>query len=154
MSLLITFTDYASSTWMAKVEAEIYMRIYQYAAEDFRSVRDCNTGHRLVNTWMRTTNSSLQSFSGILQAHVHTGAFAGPTTPPVTPVLLVTTPPPPVPISTTLAVENQGSNLMIPSATLSYVDVSLSGINVAHVTFRRALEIPITYGPVSLAVKL
>lgn len=154
MPLPVTFIDYASSTWMASVEAEIYMRIYQYAAEDFRAVTDCKRAHQLVNGWMTSTNSNLQGMKGILQAHVHTGAFAGPTSPPVAPILLTPVPPPPVPLSTTLATENQTANLMIPSATLSYTDLTLTGINIAHSTFRRALEIPLTYGPVSLATKL
>lgn len=153
MPLPVTFIDYASSTWMAAVEAEIYMRIYQYAAEDFRAVTDCKRAHQLVNGWMTSTNSNLQGMKSILQGHIHI-APRGPTSPPVTSILLTPVSPPPLPLSTTLATENQGANRMVPSATLSYTDLTLTGINVAQSTFRRALEIPITYGPVSLATKI
>jgi len=153
MPLPITFVDYASSTWMAKIEAEIYMRIYQYAAEDFRAVTDCKLAHNLVNGWMKATNSALKSTNFMVQLHTHPVPSLGTSLLP-TPITLTTIPTPALPISTTLATENQSANLMLPSATLSYTDLTLSGINLATTTFRRALEIPITYGPISLATKI
>lgn len=154
MAAPITFVDYATSALMASLEAEMYMRIYQYAAEDFRAVTDCKTAHTLVNSWMTSTNAALTSTNALVSAHTHSGFLGIPTTPPLSPILLTTIAPPATPISTTLATENQGSNFMLPSVNISYTDLTLTGVNVGELSFRRALEIPLTYGVISLATKI
>lgn len=152
MPLPVVFVDYASSFWQAKTEAEIYMRLYQYAAEDFRTVADCKIGHTLVNTWMTNTNTSMRMYQQQVQAHTHV-APQGATSPPVAPAQFQTIPAPPVPISKTLRPENHNGNFVIPASNLSYIDLSITGVNIAYPTFRRAEQISIAIGPVSMAIR-
>jgi len=153
--LSVKFINYSASLWMERIIAEIYMRSYQYSSEDFRSVSDCLTCHTGVQTWMASTNVSLSTFQTLVQAHVHIGNEGRPTSTSIVPLSLVTIIPSLLPISTTLRIENLGSNFVIPSANLSYNDFSGDvTTNIAIASFRRSLPIPITYGPVSLAVKV
>ena len=153
--LSVDFINYSSSLWMEKIIAEIYMRLYQYAAEDFRSVTDCLTCHQNVQTWMAMTNMSLRNYQVQVQNHSHIGNQGSPTSMPITGMIITTVVPSLLPISTTLRIENLSSNFTIPSANLSYTDLSGDvSTNVVMQSFRRALQIPIQYGPASLAVKV
>ena len=132
--LPIVFIDYASSFWQAKVEAEIYMRLYQYAAEDFRTVADCRVGHTLVNTWMANTNTSIKVYQQQVQSHTHIAPH-GATSTPISPMQFQQILPPMIPISRTLRPENHFANYVIPGANLSYIDLSITGVNIPFPTF-------------------
>lgn len=153
MAIDALFINYSSSYWMAKIEAEIYMRVYQYAAEDFRAVSDCKLAHDGVDLWMTATSRAVSSFKDTVVAHTHVGNLGAPTSPPSAPILFIEATNPPGPISTTLASENQDMNYMIASTTLSYTDNTNYGINIAASSFRRAKVIGIAYGTSSLATK-
>lgn len=136
---LNTFIDYSSSSMMSAQEAELYMRIYQYAAEDFRAVTDCTTAHNNVTSY--TTNLATQLMS-VVNTHTHTGNFGAPTSPPMSPV---TPPPAPVvPMSTTGVAENKSGNNVVGSSKVSYIDTRISGsINTIVTYLRRGKPIPI-----------
>lgn len=154
MSLVASFIDYSTSFMMARIEAEIYMRIYQYAAEDFRATSDCQQTHAQIQTWQVTTEANVNAFSTNLVSHIHgNGNMGSPTTPPMGLAPYISTPASLIPLNTTARIDNIAANYAIPSVTLSYVDLSMSGMNFTQPTFRRGFQIPIAYGPISQTLK-
>lgn len=153
MTLSATFVDYAASSWMAKIEAEIYMRTYQYAAEDFRSVKDCKKAHDNVGDWMDSTNDAISTFKDTVSQHTHIDSQGGPTTTPVSAITFIKALDAKKPESTTKAEENQKNNYMVKAQTLSYQDKTSNGTNKEADIYRRSKKIEIAYGVKSLAVK-
>lgn len=158
MSLPISFIDHSASAIQAKHEAEIYMRVYQYGAEDFRNVKDCNTCHQGVMKWEASVEQRLTELGAKLVSHIHivpqapSGAL--PSAP--TQIDLSWKPQPPaiLPISTALVVENMTQNFVIPAANLTYLNLSMKGSMTPVTTFRRAKQIPIATGVFSGLIKL
>ncbi|RLA65128.1 MAG: hypothetical protein DRQ78_05535 [Epsilonproteobacteria bacterium] len=153
MGLPVSFIDFSSSFMMARIEAEIYMRIYQYAAQDFRATSDCNLAHQAITFWQEETEVAVASYAQSMMLHFHE-APEGPTSPPIPPVMYPFIPPSLPPINKTGMFDNIAANIVIPSANLSYIDTSFRSLNITMPNFRRGLQIPIAYGPVSLAVKI
>ncbi|RLA66537.1 MAG: hypothetical protein DRQ78_04100 [Epsilonproteobacteria bacterium] len=153
MGLPINFIDYSSSFMMARIEAEIYMRIYQYAAEDFRSTFDCNTAHQRIITWQTQSELSVSNYAAQIAFHIHE-APEGPTSPPIPQAMYQMVVPALPPLNLTGRIDNIAANFVIPSVTLSYIDLSFRSFNIYMPTFRRGFQIPIAYGPISLSLKL
>jgi len=153
MSLPINFVDYSSSFMMARIEAEIYMRIYQYAAEDFRSTADCNYAHDRIITWQSQSESATIAYATEVSTHTHICPEGG-TSPPLPFSSYMAIAPALPPLNLTGRVDNIAGNVAVPIPTLSYIDLSFRGLNVAVPSFRRGLQIPIAYGPISLSLKL
>jgi len=153
MPLPINFIDYSSSFMMARIEAEIYMRIYQYAAEDFRATIDCNYAHDRIIAWQGESESSTIAYAAGIAMHTHICPEGG-TSPPIPFTSYAAIPPALPPLNLTGRVDNIIGNVAIPVPTLSYIDLSFRGLNVSVPSFRRGLQIPIAYGPISLSLKL
>lgn len=145
MASVSTFIDYSASYIMLKQHAELYERLYQWAAEDFVTIPDNNIRHEAINAHMLEMNTTLQIQVGLwLDTHVHTSATPGsPTSPPIVPLVVIYPIPPPLPVNTTGAQDNLTGNFLIPYEYLSYVDLRDISTNQPISTFRRALEIPI-----------
>jgi hypothetical protein len=65
------FTDTAEASRMKKQRAELYTRIYQYAAEDFVSTADFQQFMTTLVTWCGLVESQLATLMQILSTHVH-----------------------------------------------------------------------------------
>jgi hypothetical protein len=65
------FTDQAEVIRMQKQRAELYTRIYQYAAEDFTSIADFQQFYSLSAVWMQSLETQLQTLMQIISVHVH-----------------------------------------------------------------------------------
>ena len=158
MSLPVVFVDYSASAVQARHEAEIYMRIYQYAAEDFRSNKDCFTCHQGVFKWEASVEQRLTELGVKLVSHFHMVPQAPSGTLPSLPTTIDLSwklkPPAKIPISTTLVVENMQQNYVVPAANLTYVNLSMKGARVPVQTFRRGKMIPIATGITSGLIKL
>jgi len=154
MGLPIAFIDFSTSFMMARIEAEIYMRIYQYAAEDFRSTADCNFAHQRVIGWQSASEVSTAAFAAQVAFHVHVCPRCGITTPPIPMPTYQMIPPALPPLNLTGRIDNIIANIAIPLPTLSYIDLSFRSFNIPMPAFRRGLPIPIAYGPIGLGIKI
>lgn len=65
------FTDTSHSAHMAKQQADLYMRLYQYAAEDFTSVTDMHNFAQDVIRWAKSVEERLTRLSEGLRNHSH-----------------------------------------------------------------------------------
>ena len=65
------FADTTHSDHMAKQHAELYMRIYQYAAQDFSSVTDTMNFAKDVIRWAASVEARLTYLGKQLQIHTH-----------------------------------------------------------------------------------
>jgi len=153
MGLPVSFIDYSMSFAMLRIEAEIYMRTYQYAAQDFRSTSDCNIGHQAIAFWQEETEASVLNYAQQVSMHIHE-APEGPTSMPLTPMIYMAAVPSIPPINKTGTYDNIAANVMVPTPTLTYIDLSFRAFNIAVPNFRRGLMIPWAYGPIALSLKL
>lgn len=137
------FVDYSSSRMMHAQEAEMYMRIYQYAAEDFRAVSDCVKSHNTIDAFVTGLENTVIT---ALNSHTHgNGNNGSPTTGPMTSFRLAVKPV--APFSSTGVPENMGGNIVRPAGKLSYIDARITSPSNSIVTYkRRALEIPAAMG--------
>ncbi|RLA65997.1 MAG: hypothetical protein DRQ78_04820 [Epsilonproteobacteria bacterium] len=153
MGLSTVFIDYSMTFAMMTVEAEIYMRIYQYASEDFRATSDCNIAHNLVTTWQTASESAVSTYATQMATHIHPTP-EGPSGPPTPPGIYAQVPPSLPPVNKTGSIDNVIGNIKILMSVMTYLDLSFTSVNVAIPNFRRGLQIPIAYGPFSLALKI
>lgn len=65
------FTDAAQVSITRKQRAELYMRIYQYAAEDFVSQADFAVYTSEVKIWMESVETELEILMKLISSHVH-----------------------------------------------------------------------------------
>lgn len=65
------FSDAAEASRMKKQRAELYTRLYQYAAEDFISTADFQQFMTTLTTWCGLVESQLATLMQILSSHVH-----------------------------------------------------------------------------------
>lgn len=65
------FTDQAEVMRMQKQRAELYSRIYQYAAEDFTSIADFQQFYDTLAVWAQAVETQLQTLMQLLSVHVH-----------------------------------------------------------------------------------
>lgn len=66
------FFDLDQQTIVDKQKAELYMQIYQYAAEDFLTVKDANTYSILMTQYMTSLEMQLDRLMKIIASHQHT----------------------------------------------------------------------------------
>lgn len=101
LSTTFLFTDPEQITIVDKQKAELYMQIYQYAAEDFLTTADANSYAIRLTEYFVSVESQLTRIFSMIAKHTHMGAH-GMTSPPITgfactwsplkqPVLLFTT---------------------------------------------------------------
>ena len=76
------FTDFEQINIVDKQKAELYMQIYQYAAEDFLTTADANTYSMLLTEYFINIETQLTRLFSIIATHNHMGAH-GPTSPPL-----------------------------------------------------------------------
>jgi hypothetical protein len=65
------FFDLEQQSIVDKQKAELYMQIYQYAAEDFFTVTDANTYSMLMVQYMTSLEMQLDRLMKVLAAHTH-----------------------------------------------------------------------------------
>ena len=144
------YIDYSASHMMARHHAELYQRIYQYAAQDFRAVTDCLRTHQGIVARDAQMNAALATIK--MHTHMVPQSPSGtlPSLPPTEPNVIPATSKPP--ISTTGVPENQAANRVIPSAMWSYLDLRVTALNrnVATPVLRRQMHIPILVTPTFL----
>lgn len=121
---LAVFNDTTQTEHTAKQKAELYMHLYQYAAEDFMSIPDQNRYADEMTTWGKSVESRLDYQGKELETHTHeitphvhaipphvhqvaphshvSGAPGSPTSPEVAPLMMISTD-----LVETLAVLNQ-----------------------------------------------
>ena len=137
----ILFADTTHSEHMAKQHAELYMLIYQYAAEDFSSVTDTLNFAKDVIRWALSVETRLQGLGVRLQAHKHGNGNNGkPTTTPLSSLTWKRDTLPRVPLNTTGAISNIALNNFSSKVPL------LGDLTFIH--NRRSLVIPILLIPV------
>ena len=101
LSTTFLFTDPEQIAIVDKQKAELYMQIYQYAAEDFLSTADANSYAIRLTEYFAGVETQLTRIFSMIATHTHMGAH-GMTSPPLTgpsfswipvkqPVLLFTT---------------------------------------------------------------
>ena len=144
------FLDKTQNDYMDKVRAEMYMLLYQYAAEDFTSHPDIAAYIRLVTSWMKSVDARLEKQMQLIASHTHKipphshpGGKGGPI--PLTTVVPSNASairwiaiPYPVYINTTLTIPNMTGNLIA-------VTMSSEGSPIPRV--RRAKPIDLTLIP-------
>jgi hypothetical protein len=136
--------DYASSLINYQQHAELYERLYPWAAEDWVSNPDNNLRHQNINLWMTNLLAVLQQIVIYITVHTHTSATPGsPTSPPILPLIVTFPQPPLAPQNTTGAISNLTGNKEIPYSLLSYINDTTTSVNLPYQTFRRAAVIPI-----------
>ena len=67
----VLFYDLDQQPIVDKQKAELYMQIYQYAAEDFLTVKDANTYSILMTQYMTSLEMQLDRLMKIIAAHQH-----------------------------------------------------------------------------------
>ena len=146
------FTDLTQQSIVDKQKAELYMQIYQYAAEDFFSNADMNGYNQRLVQYLVSLELQLDRLMKVVATHKHivpphmhqgahgpTSPWTGSTTPPLTGSSMVWTPlDKPLLAFTTGATPNLTMNRIVKGTT-SEGGVATGG--------RRALPLPITLLP-------
>lgn len=123
------FLDTTQDEYSDKIKAELYMQIYQFAAEDFTTIPDMETFIYSLTSWMKSVDKRLERQFQILSTHTHRiiphshpGGHGGPV-PLITNVPNTSSSikwiaiPYPVYINTTLTVPNRGGNFIMVSTS-------------------------------------
>jgi len=71
MTTGVSFGDTSKSSHSAKQKADLYMRIYQYASEDFASIPDLNNFAKDVLAWAQSVEYRMQELGAQLNSHTH-----------------------------------------------------------------------------------
>lgn len=135
-------TDITQSDIVKKQRAELYMRIYQYAAEDFVSTADFRTYTMLMDNYLNLVEAELTRLMKMIASHTHIvpphGKCPQTTTLPTTSPISWVDIPNPEYINTTLTTPNIGGN---------YVSLSVGSEGDSVPELRRFLPIPVTLKP-------
>lgn len=83
----ILLTDIDQASIVNKQKAELYMQLYQYAAQDFLTIADTNIYCTLLNTYFTSLEAQLTRCFSTLSSHTHIDSEGGSTTPPLTKVV-------------------------------------------------------------------
>ena len=83
LSTTFLFTDPEQISIVDKQKAELYMQIYQYAAEDFLTTADANSYSIRLTEYFVSVETQLTRIFAMLAKHTHQGAH-GMTSPPIT----------------------------------------------------------------------
>lgn len=67
----VSFNDSSQSQHVARERAEMYTRIYQYAAEDFSTIPDVNNFAKDVIRWAKSVEQRLDKLGKELEKHTH-----------------------------------------------------------------------------------
>ncbi len=138
------FIDYAASFIMQQQLAELYERMYPYAAEDWVAYPDHNKRQDNVDLHLTNLKTSLQTLTQWLQAHIHTSASPGsPTSPPTIPLIIFWPTIPTKIINATGSTTNLAGNKVTAFSFLSYTDNRTIQTNFPISVFRRQQKIPI-----------
>ena len=144
--------DLTQSSVVKKQRADLYARIYQYAAEDFITQADFATFLRSLKAYNETVERQLDTVLNIISSHIHTVTSHAEGSPsvalPTQSVIKWTNVPDPVYVNTTLTAPNMGGNYVIMAP-------GEDGDSIPEL--RRAMMIPTAVAPVvppMLSVKL
>ena len=83
LSTTFLFTDPEQISLVDKQKAELYMQIYQYAAEDFLTTADANSYSIRLTEYFVSLETQLIRILSMISSHTHMGAH-GMTSPPMT----------------------------------------------------------------------
>lgn len=159
------FNDSTQSEIAERQRAELYMRIYKYAAEDFPSIPDINNYSNTISSWANSIENKLTSLGQKLSSHTHpipphthiAPTYGGPVSPtPLTSSVasnastLIWTlgVPPTMPANTTLTTPNLTGNSVIYSPGFDDVTPSLMRAKVIPILMRPSLPPILTGGAV------
>lgn len=152
------FTDAGQIQIVAKQRADLYMRLYQYMAEDFVAHSDMQTYTAAVALWMKNVEIELTNLTKnlaihthVLPPHVHAYTDDGNpaiTSPSITPTIVL----PPVNASTMVWIdvppaEFVDTTLTVPNYGGNRVVLAVGSEGDAVPQLLRALPIPITKTP-------
>lgn len=79
----ILFTDVEQHTIVNKQKAELYMQIYQYAAEDFLTLVDANTYNFNMTHYLTSLELQMERLMTVIASHTHIDSKGGTTSPPL-----------------------------------------------------------------------
>ncbi len=79
----VLFTDLEQHTIVNKQKAELYMQIYQYAAEDFLTLVDANTYNQTMTAYLTSVELQIERLMTTIAAHNHIDSKGGGTSPPL-----------------------------------------------------------------------
>jgi len=144
--------DTTQASVVKKQRADLYARIYQYAAEDFITQADFAAFLRALKVYNDTVESQLDTLMSVIASHTHVVTSHAEGQPsqalPTPTVIKWTNVPDPLYINTTLTAPNMGGNYVIMAP-------GEDGDSIPEL--RRAMMIPAAVAPVvppMLSVKL
>ena len=145
----VLFFDLEQQPIVDKQKAELYMQIYQYAAEDFLTVKDANTYSILMTQYMTSLEMQLDRLMKIIAAHQHivpphvhqgvhgtTGPWTGLTMKPVTAPAIQW-----VPLAKPQVTFTAG---VTPNITANFVTPGVASEGIISPGLRRTLPLPLT----------
>lgn len=145
----VLFFDADQQTIVDKQKAELYMQIYQYAAEDFFTVSDANMYSTMMFQYMTSLEMQLDRLMKILAAHSHivpphfhqgvhgpTSPWVSQTTPPLTASAIQWVPIVKPKVSFTAGVS--------PNLSANFVRPGLASEGILSPGLRRTLPLPLT----------
>lgn len=147
------FLDQTQNEYAYKLVAEMYMQLYQYAAEDFTTHPDMNRYILDVTAWMRSVDERLTRLMELLSTHTHkipahTHGVIGHST--TTPVPLTTL----VPIKSKLIKWSainypiyKNTTLTEPNMSGNFITTSSASEGSALPIIRRMKPLPLTLRP-------
>lgn len=145
----VLFYDLEQQPIVDKQKAELYMQIYQYAAEDFLTVKDANTYSMLMTQYMTSLEMQLDRLMKIIAAHQHivpphthqgvhgmTGPWSGPTMKPITAPAMQW-----VQLAKPQVTFTAG---VTPNITANFVTPGIASEGILSPGLRRTLPLPLT----------
>lgn len=135
-------SDYSQSQIVEKQRAELYMRIYQYAAQDFITTADFRTFMISLDTYLTQVEGQLANIMSAISAHTHI-------VPPHGNCPSTVTAPPGTSFSWTDInnPEYQNTTLTTPNIGGNYVTLSTGSEGDLTPEMRRFLPLPLTLKP-------
>lgn len=143
------FFDLDQQPIVDKQKAELYMQIYQYAAEDFFTVKDANTYSMLMTQYMTSVEMQLDRLMKIIAAHQHplpphshqgvhgpTSPWMGITLTPITASAMQW-----VPVAKPTVAFTAG---VTPNLTANFVTPGMASEGIISPGLRRTLVLPLT----------
>lgn len=145
----VLFFDLEQQSIVDKQKAELYMQIYQYAAEDFLTVADANIYSEMKFLYMTSVELQLDRLMKILAAHQHvvpphihqgahgpTSPWTGQTMPPTTASSIMWNP-----IAKPKVQFTTGAT---PNLVANFVTPGLASEGIISPGLRRTLPLPLT----------
>lgn len=145
----VLFFDLEQQSIVDKQKAELYMQIYQYAAEDFFTVADANMYSTLMQQYMTSLEMQLDrlmkimaSHQHIVPPHMHQGVH-GPTSPAISTTLVPITASAMqwMPLAKPTATYTAG---VTPNMSANFVTPGAASEGIISPGLRRTLPLPLT----------